>query len=233
VSASPTISDKARIVEALIFVAEGPLKPEQIMEVFSPEESVEEDGVREPGQDQPIPEEFKLEFTWDELQTILAELQEKYLGPEYVFELKNVGGGYQFYTKREYYPYLRQAAVFKNRKKLSRASLETLAIVAYRQPVTKTEVEFIRGVSCDYALRKLLDKNLVEIQGRADAPGRPLLYGTSSFFMEYFGINDVRDLPKLQELSVDEDEYQMQFKVFLEDKAGGSEAKKEDQDHEE
>ena len=81
-------------------------------------------------------------------------------------------------------------------KRLSQAALETLSIVAYKQPVSKTELEQIRGVSCDYAIQKLLEKELVEIQGRSDAPGRPLVYGTSEKFMDYFGIKSLKDLPK-------------------------------------
>ena len=88
--------------------------------------------------------------------------------------------------------YLRQTI----RRRLSQAALETLSIVAYKQPVSKTELEQIRGVSCDYAIQKLLEKELVEIQGRSDAPGRPLVYGTSEKFMDYFGIKSLKDLPK-------------------------------------
>ncbi|HHG84861.1 MAG TPA: SMC-Scp complex subunit ScpB, partial [Bacteroidetes bacterium] len=86
--------------------------------------------------------------------------------------------------------------------------------IAYRQPITKSEIEFIRGVNCDYTVRSLLDKNLIDILGRSDAPGRPLLYGTSSYFMEYFGINEIKDLPKIEEIKVNEAEFQAQFKLF-------------------
>ena len=94
--------------------------------------------------------------------------------------------------------------MLRNQKKLSRAALETLSIIAYRQPITRPEIEFIRGVNCDYAIQKLLEKKLIDIAGRADAPGRPLLYQTSPFFMEYFGINDLKDLPTPKDFSQEE-----------------------------
>jgi segregation and condensation protein B len=187
----------ARVIEALLFAAENPLRPEQLLDLFR-------DG------------EFEgLELDENLLAVILEGLTEKYKAPDYVFELKQIDGGYQLFTKTEFFPYLRHANLLKNQKRLSRASLETLSIIAYRQPISKTEVEFIRGVNCDYAVRKLLDKNLIEIRGRSDAAGRPLLYGTTSYFMEYFGINRIEDLPQPDEVTLDEAEYQAQFKVFL------------------
>ena len=195
----------AQIIEALLFTADAPLKEADILALWE-NEAFQEAELSPAG-----------------LRAILEGLEEKYRGEEHVFELKRIDGGFQLYTKREYYPFVRHAAVQKNKKKLSRASLETLSIIAYRQPVTKTEVEFIRGVNCDYAVRKLLDAKLVEILGRSDAPGRPLLYGTSAHFMEYFGLNDIKDLPKLQEVSMDEEVFQAQFKVFLKDQEGPAE----------
>ncbi len=142
----------------------------------------------------------------DQILTYLDTLKQQYDDPQYAFELLQIGGGYQFLTKAEYHEtisiYLRQTT----KKKLSQAALETLSIVAYKQPVTKTELEQIRGVSCDYALQKLLEKELVSICGRSDAPGRPLLYGTSERFMDYFGINSLRDLPKLKDFKQSDNE---------------------------
>jgi segregation and condensation protein B len=107
-----------------------------------------------------------------------------------------IAGGYQFLTKGAYHTtvaiHLRQAT----KKRLSQAALETLAIIAYKQPVSRPEVEEIRGVNCDYALQKLLEKELVFIAGRSEGPGRPLLYGTTEKFMDYLGINSLTDLPK-------------------------------------
>lgn len=126
----------------------------------------------------------------------LQALQKKYQADQFAFEIVSISGGYQFLTKGAYQEtisiYLRQTT----KKKLSQSALETLSIVAYKQPVTKSELEKIRGVSCDYAIQKLLEKELVSITGRSDAPGRPLLYGTSERFMDYFGINSLKDLPK-------------------------------------
>jgi segregation and condensation protein B len=100
----------------------------------------------------------------------------------------------------------------KNQKRLTRTALETLSIIAYKQPITKAEMEFIRGVNCDYAVQKLLDKQLVSIIGRSEAAGRPLLYGTSPFFMEYFGLADMSDLPKLKEFEVLAEEQMEDFR---------------------
>lgn len=196
----------AQIIEALLFTSESPLNKEQILQLWESEVFEE------------------VEMNPDLLNAVMDGLVEKYQDESHVFELKQIDGGYQFFTKRSFYPYVRHAAVQKNKKKLSRASLETLSIIAYRQPVTKTELEFIRGVNCDYAVRKLLDAKLVELQGRSEAPGRPLLYGTSPYFMEYFGLNDIKDLPKLKEISVDEEVFQAQFKVFLKDQEGDAPA---------
>jgi segregation and condensation protein B len=185
------------IIEAILFAAEAPMKPEQLIELFKEDDF---EGI-----------------TLDEslLEVIIEGLEEKYKDDRFVFELRRIDGGFQLFTKRAYYPYIRHAALVKNQKKLSKASLETLSIIAYRQPISKTEVEFVRGVNCDYAVRKLLDKNLIEIRGRSEAAGRPLLYGTTPHFMEYFGINSIKDLPRIDEVTVDESEYQAQFKVFL------------------
>jgi segregation and condensation protein B len=185
------------IIEAILFAAEAPMKPEQLIELFKEDDF---EGI-----------------TLDEslLEVVIEGLEEKYKDERFVFELRRIDGGFQLFTKRAYYPYIRHAALVKNQKKLSKASLETLSIIAYRQPISKTEVEFVRGVNCDYAVRKLLDKNLIEIRGRSEAAGRPLLYGTTPHFMEYFGINSIKDLPRIDEVTVDESEYQAQFKVFL------------------
>jgi segregation and condensation protein B len=129
----------------------------------------------------------------------------RYHSKDYAFELRAVGGGYQFYSKTEFAPFVRSLLVIRENKKLSRAALETLSIVAYRQPITKAEIEYIRGVNCDYAMQKLLEKQLVEPAGRADLPGKPLLYRTTHFFFEYFGINSIEDLPKLKEFKTDEE----------------------------
>jgi segregation and condensation protein B len=138
-------------------------------------------------------------FSETEILEALQVLRERYQSEAYAFELQEIAEGYQFLTKPAYHntigTYLRQTT----RKRLSRAALETLSIVAYRQPVTKTTMEKIRGVSCDYSIQKLLEKELVEIVGRDEGPGRPLLYGTSAKFMDYFGLKSLEDLPKPKE----------------------------------
>ena len=105
-------------------------------------------------------------------------------------------------TKGTYYPLISQFLKIESKKKLSRAALETLAIISYKQPITKSVMESIRGVSCDYAVQKLLEKELIEIVGRAEGPGRPLLYATSAKFMDHFGLKDLKDLPKVKEFEL-------------------------------
>lgn len=148
-----------------------------------------------------LEEAFGMKFPEDELLEAIDELKTRYAGEEFAFEIADIGGGYQFLSKGAYHPtigiFLRQTT----NKRLSRSALETLSIVAYKQPVTKSELEKIRGVSCDYSMQKLLEKELVMIMGRSDGPGKPLLYGTSTKFMDYFGISSIEDLPKPKEFS--------------------------------
>jgi segregation and condensation protein B len=126
---------------------------------------------------------------------------EKYDSEFYAFEIVESGGGWQFLTKKEYHKTVAQLNGDKFLKKLSVAAIETLSIIAYKQPVTKSEIELIRGVNCDYAVQKLLEKDLVVISGRKeDAVGKPLIYATSRSFMDYFGINSPQDLPKIREV---------------------------------
>lgn len=137
----------------------------------------------------------------DQVEAALEGIQEKYNTEFYPFEVVQSGGGWQFLTKKEYHKTVAQLNGDKFLKRLSAAALETLAIVAYKQPVTKGEIEAIRGVSSDYALQKLLEKELIIISGRNEkAPGQPLLYSTSKNFMDYFGINSAEDLPKIKEV---------------------------------
>jgi segregation and condensation protein B len=116
-------------------------------------------------------------------------------------ELVNINNGYQFLTKKQFHPIVNLLQLQRAKKKLSQAALETLAVVAYKQPVTKTEIEQIRGVNCDYSIQKLLEKELISIAGKSDTVGKPLLYSTSAQFMDYFGINSISELPHLKELA--------------------------------
>lgn len=149
---------------------------------------------------------FEVAIGMETIQEAIEVVKDKYSTDEFAIEIAAIGGGYQFLTKGAYHEtvgtYLKQTT----RKKLSRSALETLSIIAYKQPVTKGDLEKIRGVSCDYALQKLLEKELVSIIGRSDAPGRPLLYTTSEKFMNYFGIESLKDLPKPKDFKVPDSE---------------------------
>ncbi len=143
--------------------------------------------------------------THEQVEAAIEGIREKYNAEFYSFEVKQSGGGWQFLTKKDYHKTVAQLNGDKFLKRLSVASLETLAIIAYKQPITKSEIEAIRGVNCDYAVQKLLEKDLVVITGRnEDAVGKPLVYGTSKSFMDYFGINSTTDLPKISEVLMEE-----------------------------
>lgn len=131
----------------------------------------------------------------------IVHIKQKYDQDIYPFELKESGGGYQFLSKKEFHPLILQLNGEKYIKKLSSAAMETLSIIAYKQPVTKLDIELIRGVSSDYSVQKLLEKELIYISGRKeDSIGKPLLYCTTKHFMDYLGINSPADLPQLKEI---------------------------------
>ena len=136
-----------------------------------------------------------------DLQKSLDDLVEKYKDEQYAFEIINIAEGYQFLTKSLYFTSIAEYIKLEAKRKLSKAALETLAIIAYKEPIPKSEAEKIRGVSCDYTVQKLLEKELIEIKGRSDGPGRPLLYGTSKKFLDYFGISGKKDLPQLKDFA--------------------------------
>ena len=142
----------------------------------------------------------------DDVSSMLQTIQIKYAADSFVIELVHLAGGYQFLTKKKYHPIVNQLQIHRSKRKLSQAAIETLAIIAYKQPITKLEIEHIRGVNCDYTIQKLLEKELIAITGKADAVGKPLLYATSSTFMDYFGINSIADLPQLKEVVADSNE---------------------------
>lgn len=173
---------------------------------------------------------LKISFDWDvedeEILKAIEELKEKYVSEDFSFELLEISEGFQFLTKKQYHAAVSALIQHKAKKKLSVSQMETLAIIAYRQPVSKGEVEHIRGVSCDYAVQKLLEKELIEIYGKSDGPGRPVLYGTSTSFMDYFGIKSVKDLPQLKDLHMvaEENEIGQQSEgAFLENESNSSE----------
>ena len=171
--------------EALIFGSDKPLTAIDIAQLIKDTESEDE-------------------LDLAKLPNALDAIVEKYAADFYPFEVKQIGGGYQFLSflsKKEFYPTLAKLNGEKYTKKLSTAAMETLAIIAYKQPITKTDIEHIRGVNSDYSVQKLLEKELILISGRMeDAVGKPLLYTTSKSFMDYLGLNNLDELPKLSEI---------------------------------
>ena len=143
---------------------------------------------------------FAASISINRIEEALQELIDKYADDQYSMEIVAINEGYQFMSKGAYHHVISALLKLQSNKKLSRAALETLSIIAYKQPVSKTDMENIRGVNCDYTVQKLLEKELVEIKGRADGPGRPLLYGTSDKFMNYFGLKSIKELPKLKDI---------------------------------
>jgi len=175
------MTDPELYIEALVFASEQGIRVEEI--IYCLQAAAERD------------------FTVDEVKASLTRIQEKYKDEALAIELANINNGYQFLTKKKYHPVISLLQLQRSKKKLSQAALETLAIVAYKQPVTKTEVEQIRGVNCDYSIQKLLEKELIAITGKSDGVGKPILYGTSPLFMDYFGINNINELPHIKELT--------------------------------
>ncbi|BCA80053.1 SMC-Scp complex subunit ScpB [Desulfuromonas sp. AOP6] len=162
------------IVESLVFASEAPIKAERLAEALDVDKEV--------------------------IVTVLRELVRDYETMRRGFHLQEVAGGYQFRSRPEYAEWVRRLQ--KNRPfKFSRAALETLAIIAYRQPVTRAEVEYLRGVDSGGVVKTLLDKHLIRILGKKDIAGRPLLYGTTAEFLQVFGLADLSSLPTLKEFS--------------------------------
>lgn len=142
----------------------------------------------------------------DILDGVLEEIQNKYKDDFFSFELRVIGGGYQFFTKPAYHKTVSILIGQKEKKKLSTAAIETLAIIAYKGPITKAECEAIRGVNSDYSVQRLLEKELIEVAGRIeDAVGKPILYKVTPLFLDYFGINSTKELPKLKDIMTPED----------------------------
>lgn len=178
------ISNLIPHIEALIFASEKPLTTLEITDLINNAFGFMEDKIM-----------------LDQIESSIEGIIEKYKAEFYPFEVRESGGGWQFLTKKDFHKTVAQLNGEKFLKRLSTAALETLSIVAYKQPVTKSEIEAIRGVSSDYAIQKLLEKDLIVITGRNETlPGHPLVYGTSKNFMDYFGLNTTDDLPKLKEV---------------------------------
>lgn len=171
-------------IEALIFASEQSIRAEEIIYCLQVT--------------------FERDFDSDEINRYLAAIKRKYEDDQLAIELVNINNGYQFLTKKAYHPIVSLLQLQRSKKKLSQAALETLAIIAYKQPVTKTDIEQIRGVNCDYSIQKLLEKELIAIAGKSETVGKPILYGTSGLFMDYFGINSINELPQIKELTNNE-----------------------------
>ena len=174
-------------IEALIFASEKPLTALEIVELINNAFGFMEERI-----------------SLDQIESALEGIREKYNSEFYPFEVKESGGGFQFLTKPNFHSTISQLNGDKFLKRLSNAALETLAIIGYKQPITKGEIEAIRGVNCDYSVQKLLEKELIIILGRNEnMPGKPLVYSTSKSFMDYFGINSAADLPRIKEVLAD------------------------------
>lgn len=171
-------------IEALIFASEKPLTTAEIVELINNAFGFMEERVSP-----------------DQVSSCLDGIREKYNTEFFPFEVKESGGGWQFLSKKDFHQTIAQLNGDKFLKRLSTAALETLSIIAYKQPITKGEIESIRGVNSDYSIQKLLEKELIIISGRNEhLPGKPLIYATSKNFMDYFGINTTDDLPKIKEV---------------------------------
>ncbi len=166
-------------IEAILFSADQPVTLEDIIAFFSKTNG--------------------MEYSQEEILSNIQKSAMFYNEHNSPLSIVNTGGGYIFKTKSEYHSLI---ASFLQRdvvKKLTQAALETLAVIAYKQPVTKSEIEIIRGVNCDYTVQKLMERDLVELKGRSEEVGRPLFYGTTDYFLDYFGMNNLEELPKLKE----------------------------------
>ena len=168
-------SSLANIIECLIFVSKNPLTIQEISSFLKDAEK-------------------------EEINDALAELQERWEEMGRSFILSSVAGGYQFRTRPEYSQYIVEFNKEIKKFRLSKASLEVLAIVAYKQPVTKIEVEKIRGVDCSSSVSVLLERRFIEIAGRKEVPGKPFLYRTTDLFLETFGLKNIKDLPTVKEI---------------------------------
>ncbi len=135
-----------------------------------------------------------------ELQAIVEQLNEEYEKSGRSFQIDSIAGGYRFFVKQEFGDTLKKLLAPTIRRKLSHSLLEVLAVIAYNQPVTRGEIQKIRGVSPDYALDRLLLRALIEVRGRADAPGKPLQYGTTTEFLDLFNLPSLKELPELREI---------------------------------
>ncbi len=188
------------VIEALIFSSDEPLKIDEIIKAIK---GIDGEEIAITGED--------IEETVTQINRQLEEQQRP-------FRIMKIAGGFSFSTKHEYAKYIGYLSTEKSKRRLSQSALETLAIIAYKQPITKPEIEMIRGVNADYIMNTLLEKSLISINGRAETVGRPLLYGTTDEFLKYFGLNKLTDLPKpreIDEIMQDEDFLDQKRKIMM------------------
>jgi len=188
------------VVEALIFAADDPIPASDIIKAVN------------------VIDGNDIEINENDIEQIVDNLNTKYEQNGHAFTILKISHGYVYATRPDHAKYIGFLSSEKTKRRLSQAALETLAIIAYKQPITKPELETIRGVNSDYTLNTLLEKNLVTIQGRADTVGRPLLYVTTDEFLKYFGLRNINDLPKpreIEEIMKDEDFIEQKRRIMM------------------
>jgi segregation and condensation protein B len=169
------LAEAKRVIEAVIFAADGPVSLDQIVQLI---ETLDRDAI---------------------LQAI-SGLQQDYVVSERSFQLVEIANGFQLRTRDEYAPWIKKFYTTEISSRLSVSALEALAVVAYKQPATRAEVEEVRGVSSDSVIRTLMEKNLIRVLGRKQAPGKPMIYGTTTEFLMHFGLRDLSELPSVEEI---------------------------------
>ncbi|MFA5405346.1 MAG: SMC-Scp complex subunit ScpB [Ignavibacteria bacterium] len=167
-------------MESIIFASQDEISSKQIKEIL---------------------DSFKIESRIPEIEEIVDALNLDYMKNDNAFEIIKIAGGYQFSTRKKFAHFVGKLYTETQRKKLSPSAIETLSIIAYKQPITRSDIEFIRGVNVDYIVNSLLERDLICIKGRASGPGRPILYGTTDNFLKVLGLNSLEDLPKLREIN--------------------------------
>ncbi|MGB5850078.1 MAG: SMC-Scp complex subunit ScpB [Ignavibacteriaceae bacterium] len=187
------------IIEALIFSSDDSLGSAEIINAIKGIDGVD------------------IEITSNDIENVVDQLNKKYSEGNHSFRIVKIANGYLFATSEEYAKYVGYLSSEKTKRRLSPAALETLSIIAYKQPMTKPELENIRGVNSDHIISSLLEKNLITIKGRSESIGRPLLYATTDEFLKYFGLNNLSDLPKPRELEdiMNDDDFIEQKKQIL------------------
>ena len=188
------------IIEALIFSSDDSLRSGEIINAIKGIDGAETD------------------ISTNDIENAVEQLNNKYSEGNHSFRIVNIANGYLFATSEEYAKYVGYLSSEKTKRRLSPAALETLSIIAYKQPMTKPELETIRGVNSDHIISSLLEKNLITIKGRSESIGRPLLYSTTDEFLKYFGLNNLSDLPKpreLEDIMNDEDFIEQKKKILM------------------